>query len=344
MLRTALGPDVQVRSEFGCTYEADPNPNPDNHHKGDSQLLCPYYNTSAVAAALDGADVAIVFVGTGAAIGENHDIMNLTLWGHQQQLVEDAIAAKPTMGVVLVVLSGAPLNITKYVAGGDVKAIIQAGYPQNFGGHAVIDAILGKFSPSGRLPYTWPYADTVTEGGPDKSGPGGLNNYTMLGSNVTYRYGQPDPLFPFAFGLSYTSFAFSNLVATASITPCESIHVTVTIKNTGRRDGADVAQIYIKWLSAAQKTPVVQLVNFEKVFLSAGEEQTVAMTIDPRHMALLEVPPAVSGDDDANWTPPTWWVKPGQIELRVGDSQPAFGSTLSQTVTITGSPTAVTSC
>jgi beta-glucosidase len=295
--------------------------------------------------------------------GENRDLLNLTLFGEQQRMLNDVLASAPPMGVVVVLLTCTPMDVASIVADDRVSAIIHAGYPQHTGGYGVIDTILGRSNPSAKLPFTWPYADTVS-----LDGENGLTNYTMIGTNKTYRYQgyQGDkaptsdeandkivtettdaysrPLFPFAYGLSYTTFAFSNLTITPSaIQPCAAVTVRVRVRNTGAREGAEVAQIYIRWVTPGQRTPKLQLVNFEKVLLPAGGEQEVALTIDARRMALLEVSPPVA-PTSSDWVPPAWWVKPGKIEVFVGGNQPGYGETLAASFMVEGTPTAVTSC
>lgn len=151
--------------------------------------------------------------------------------------VSDVLDAGPRYGTVVVLLTCNPVNITGIVADDRVSAVIHAGYPQHTGGSAIADMLLGAFNPSGKLVYTWPRGDAVLSGEA-----GELGNYTMLGTNKTYRYGQPDPLFPFGFGLHFTTFAYSDLVVTKSVAACSNVTVAVTVTNMGELAGSETVR------------------------------------------------------------------------------------------------------
>ena len=220
---------------------------------------CTVYNASSVAAAVQGTDTVLVFVGTGGMEGEMHDLGDLQLKGSQPALVQDAIANAPGAAtIVVVLLTCAPLNITWIVDSPRVGAVVQAFYPQQSGGTAIAEALLGQCGSGvcwGRLPYTWPRDLTYA---------GDINNYTMLGTRKTFRYAEPDPLFPFGFGLGYAGpFASSNLrvgasstsaapaapaTPAASVKVCDGVVLTATVRNAGTVDGAHVVQVYLRWL------------------------------------------------------------------------------------------------
>jgi beta-glucosidase len=143
--------------------------------------------------------------------------------------------------------------------------------------------------------------------------------------------------------MSYTTFSFSNLSITPSVTPCASAAVRATVVNTGTRQGAEVVQVYIRWVNPGQSTPKLQLVNFQKVLLAPGEEQEVSLSVDARRMSLLDVSSPVP-PTSSEWKPPSWTVKPGKIEVFVGGSQPGYGATLNSSFVVEGKPTPVTSC
>ena len=205
---------------------------------------------------------------------------------------------------------------------------MQAFYPQHAGGEAIANALLGHCADGlcwGRLPYTWPH---------DLTHAGDIGDYRMLGTKKTFRYGQP-ALFPFGFGLQYGGpFVLRDLSVSASvIAPCDSVELGVTLRNTGRSHGSEVLQVYLRWLGAPVPTPALELVQFDRVFVRSGEQARVTLTVDPRRMALL-LPPSVHSS--SNGSLPDWWVVPLRMELSVGSSQPAYGSTLTANVTIAG--------
>jgi hypothetical protein len=191
----------------------------------------------------------------------------------------------------------------------------------------------------GRLPYTWPK---------DLSSAGDLNDYQMLGTRKTFRYDQPDPLFPFGWGLQYAGpFLLSSLSVIGptgdAIAPCESVTFRVIVKNTGQQNGAEVVQVYVRWLDAPVAAPALELVQFDRVFVRAGEHVNTTLTVDPRRMALLLPPRNISSTDvdqeQEDDVLPEWWVvSPLRMEFSIGTSQPTFGQTLSAIVSIGGGP------
>jgi hypothetical protein len=172
--------DKEVRVAWGCQFL---NHTAHPEWQGASDPACHHYNSSAVAAAIEGVDLAIVFIGTGKIEAENHDLKNLTLFGKQQQMLDDVLASAPRLGTVVVVATCTPMDISKIIADYRVSAVIWAGYAQHTSGYGVIETILGNSNPSGKLPFTWPFAATVA-----LEGDYGLTNYTMIGTNKTYRY------------------------------------------------------------------------------------------------------------------------------------------------------------
>eukprot|EP00935_MAST-01C_sp_MAST-1C-sp1_P001344 g1344.t1 len=261
---------------------------------------CLNYSAFDVAAAVKGVDLAIVVIGSGGVLeGESRDLHNLTLSGHQERMVEDVLSANAPMGTVIVLLTTNPLNITGYASDPRVKAILHAGYPQHTGGFGIVDVLFGNYTPSGKLPYTWPVGDAALSGEA-----GDIGNYTLLGTNRTYRYSHATdaaPLFPFGHGLSYTSFVYSELeLAPQTVAPCANVSATVTVTNTGKVSGAETVLCFIKWLDAAQATPDLQLVNFEKVYLLPGQSKRVSLVIDARRMAFGGGSGEGSGGEEAD--------------------------------------------
>jgi beta-glucosidase len=228
----------------------------------------------AVAAA-NQADAVLLFVGELAGMtGEASSRSSLDLPGDQLKLVNAVVATQKP--VVLVLESGRPLDIRwapKTVAG-----IIQAWYLGVEAGNAIADVLFGDVSPSGRLPLSWPRsAGTIP---------------TYYNHRATGRPASPDrwhtgyldqsrePLFPFGFGLTYSTFAYSRLaVKTPTVAPDGVLQVSVQIENTGKREASEVVQLYVHDRVAPTSRPIRELKGFERVTLRPGEGKTVAFSV-----------------------------------------------------------------
>lgn len=255
--------------------------------------------------AAERSDVVVMCLGLDATIeGEemhesntfgSGDKQNLDLPGLQQELLEAVYATgKP---VILVHLSGSAMALNW--ADQHIPAIIQAWYPGAQGGRAIASVLFGEHNPSGKLPVTF-YKST--EDLPD------FRDYSM--KNRTYRYFKNDTLYPFGYGLSYTSFSYEKTSESkASIIAGESISFTLKVKNTGEKDGEEVVQMYVKDVEASIDIPIRQLKGFKKVILAAGEEKEITLTLDPRDMALI--------NDEGKRI-----LEPGKFEVYIGGSQP----------------------
>lgn len=221
------------------------------------------------------ADQVIMVLGeTDIMAGEAASRASLDLPGRQEELLK-AVAAlgKP---VVLVLLNGRPLSINW--AAENIPAILEAWEPGTEGGNAVADILFGDANPGGKLPVTFPrkgshaplyYARNTTHS-PEES--------PMY--NPRYWDGLPVPLYPFGFGLSYTTFEFSNLkVSSEKIKVGESLTVTVDVTNTGKRAGDEVAQLYIHQKYGTDTRPMRELKGFERITLQPGEKKTVTFKL-----------------------------------------------------------------
>ena len=177
------------------------------------------------------------------------DKLDLKLPGMQLELLQAICQlGKP---VVVVLLNGSPLELNFAEENENVKAIVEAWYPGEEGGTAVADVIFGNYNPGGRLPITFVKST-------DQLPP--FRDYSM--KNRTYRYIESEPLYPFGYGLSYTSFEYSNLVVSKeelSTADNDDIIVSVDVENTGDRAGDEVIQLYIKDLEASVRVPIWQL-------------------------------------------------------------------------------------
>lgn len=216
-------------------------------------------------------------------LGENQDMSgeqasrsSLELPGRQLELLQAVQAlGKP---VVLVLMNGRPLDITW--AAEHVPSILEVWYPGSEGGGAVADLLFGDANPGGKLPVTWMkhvgqvpiyYSHNLTQN-PSQQ-------------DIRYWNEKSVPLYPFGYGLSYTTFAFSNLkISQPEIKVGETIEVSVEVKNTGSRVGDEVVQVYIHQQAGAASRPVRELKGFERVTLGAGESKTVRFKLGPQEL------------------------------------------------------------
>jgi beta-glucosidase len=170
--------------------------------------------------------------------------------------------------VILVLINGSALSINW--AADKIPAILTAGYPGQQGGNALADVLFGDYNPAGRLPVT--YYKSVEQ-------LPAFENYDMEGR--TYRYFRQEPLYPFGFGLSYTTFAYSNIRFPAKVEMNDSITVTVDVSNTGDLDGDEVVQLYLTDEKASTPRPIRQLEGFKRIHLKKGEMKTVSFRLQP---------------------------------------------------------------
>jgi beta-glucosidase len=259
---------------------------------------------AAAAALAAKSDVAIVMVGDDETEGKDKPSMALS--GNQDQLVESVAAANPH--TVAVVKSGAPVLMPW---SDQVSAIVEAWYPGEEDGNAVAAVLFGDVNPSGKLPVTFPRSESDVPAHTPQQYPG--TNGTAVyseGLNVGYRwYDAQDiaPLFPFGYGLSYTTFAFSHLKVTPTLTPNGHVTVGADVTNTGKRAGAEVAQVYVTDPSSAGEPPK-QLKGFAKVNLAAGQTKHLTFTLDQRAFSTWEP------------TAQQWGTHDGRYTVYVGDS------------------------
>lgn len=181
----------------------------------------------------------------------------------------------------------------------NVPAIINAWYGGQSAGTAIADVLFGDYNPAGRLPVTFYKADTDLPG---------FSDYSMDGR--TYRYFRGEPLYPFGYGLSYTRFTYSNLVLPKAVAPGKKITVTVSVKNTGGRDGEEVVQLYVAHQYTKGKTPIRALKGFKRIFLKAGETKPVQFTLTAADLSLI---------DETNGK---LFQPKGKIDISVGGGQP----------------------
>lgn len=252
----------------------------------------------------EGCDVIIAVLGEDEqCTGEGKSRSDLNLPGHQQLLLEKLHATgKP---VVLVLVNGQPLTINwadKYI-----PAILETWFPGQLGGEAIANTLFGIYNPGGRLPVTFPKTTGQIE----------LNFPFKPGSHAAQHFSGPNgwgdtrvsgELYPFGYGLSYTTFEYDNLRISQPNTGTESpVTVSVDITNTGKRTGDEVVQLYLRDKVSSVIAYESVLRGFERISLKPGETKKVVFTLQPEDLQIL--------DRHMEWT-----VEPGEFEVRVGAS------------------------
>ncbi|MCK2240407.1 MULTISPECIES: beta-glucosidase [unclassified Crossiella] len=258
---------------------------------------------AAATAAAAAAQVAVVMVGDNQT--EGRDKPNLSLEGQQDALVKAVAAANPR--TVVVVKSGGPV-LMPWLA--QAPAVLQAWYPGQEDGNAVADVLFGAVNPEGRLPITFPRAEGDVPANTPERYPGiGVDVRYSEGIFVGYRHYDAkgvEPLFPFGFGLSYTSFDYRGLTARRD---GDKVRVSVEVRNTGSRAGVETVQLYVGDPgTAAAPEPPSQLQGFAKATLEAGQAKRVELTLDARSFSYWD-----TGKH-------RWRVAPGEHKIMVGAS------------------------
>ena len=310
-IKNKLGPDAQVTyvagppmarlypSLFDMISGARPPVPPTPEEVAD-------WLAKAKAAAADADEVVAVLGELSSMSSESASRATLDLPGIQQQMLETVVASgKP---VVLVLENGRPLDIRW--AAEHVPAILEAWYPGTEGGNAVADVLFGDVNPGGKLPVSWPrsagqeplyYNHNLTHQPEDQ--PGFTSRYWDLNSK---------PLYPFGYGLSYTSFKFDHLrLSRKDVKAGEATEVEVEVTNTGAVAGDAVAQVYIHQRAGSASRPVRQLKGFKRVALQPGETQTLKFPL---------------GKDELEfWSPQTkaWGVEAGTFDVWAGEDSTA---------------------
>jgi beta-glucosidase len=263
----------------------------------------------AVAAA---ADVVLVCVGFSPATESEGFDRSFTLpWG-QDDLISAAAAANPR--TVVAITSGGAVDMSRWLS--SVPGLIQLWYPGQEGGTALAEILFGARSPQGKLPATfdrsWEESPVHDSYYPEYP-PDGTVAHVRYAEGVflgyrAYTSAGRKPLFPFGFGLSYTTFSFSGLRVSPPSWPDPACSVSFEVRNSGAVPGAEVAQLYVGDPSAKVKRPVKELKGFEKILLAPGESRRVVLKLDRRSFAYFDE------------TRHAWRVDPGRFQIAVGDS------------------------
>ncbi|MFC2098118.1 glycoside hydrolase family 3 C-terminal domain-containing protein [Bacteroidota bacterium] len=198
--------------------------------------------------------------------------------------------------IILVLTGGSPIDISEVAD--LVDAILFVWYPGEKGGNAIADVIFGDANPSGRLPITFPKSlDDLPP----------YDDYSMKGR--TYRYMTKEPMYPFGFGLSYTSFSYEIADDELELNAGEKIDIEVSVSNTGQLEGEEVVQLYVSDLEASTYVPISALKGFQRISLKPGESKQVSFTVDNEMLKVVK--------EDG-----TSVVEPGQFRLTIGGSSP----------------------
>lgn len=296
-LRSYLGDSVDVMYEKGCDV-VDP-------HFPESEIM-PFPLTASeedmMQAALTKAaeaDVIIAVLGENDKIvGESHTRTSLDLPGHQRELLMRLQATgKP---VVLVLINGRPLTVNW--ADAHVPAILEMWFPTCLGGHVLAQTLFGENNPSGKLTVTFPKTvGQIEYNFPFKKGSHG--DQPRMGPNGNGTTRVVGALYPFGYGLSYTTFEYSDMEVEKRDGGVVKVRCNVT--NTGRRAGAEVVQLYVRDMVSSFVAYDSMLRGFEKVTLEPGQTRRVSFTLTPESFQML--------DKDMKWV-----VEPGEFEIRIG--------------------------
>jgi beta-glucosidase len=250
------------------------------------------------------ADVAVLFLGVNQLTErEGINRQSISLPPVQLQLLHRVLEANPKTVVVL--LNGGPVSLVQPRFGGaqqgrsEIPAVLDMFWGGEEGGTAIANALFGNYDPSGRLPYTM-YASDRT-----------LPRYTQydISKGFTYMYVKDIPEFAFGHGLSYTSFGYSGLkVSPAQVPSTGVVHISVKVKNTGNRAGAEVVQLYLHNVNGLEPQPTEQLQGFTRVDLKPGEEKEIGFTVPAEQLS--------------SWSTAkkAFAINPGKIDVSVGSA------------------------
>lgn len=219
------------------------------------------------------ADAAVIVAGIHE--GEFQDRAMLSLPGYQEEMIQRAAATgKP---VIVVLVGGSAITMNNWL--GKIKGVVNVWYPGEEGGYAVADVLFGDYNPAGRLPVTFPIHEAQLPL---------VYNHKPTGRGDDYHNLSGQPLFPFGYGLSYTTFEYGNPeFGKKTIAADEHTTISFSIKNIGKADGDEVVQLYITDKLASIARPVMELKGFQRVRLKAGESKQLVFAITPEMLSML---------------------------------------------------------
>jgi beta-glucosidase len=242
------------------------------------------------------ADVVILYIGTTLATeAEGRDRTTLALPGNQEELVEAVMAVNPK--TVVVEMNAGPLAVPWIKD--NVPAVVEAWWGGEEGGNAIADVLFGNVNPGGKLPLTVYASDSQVP----------PQDEYDVSKGFTYMYIKGEPLFPFGHGLSYTQFKYSKMtLSSKTINANGQIVVSVDVKNTGKREGDEVVQLYIHDLECSVVRPIKELRGFQRISLKPGETKTVTITVPGEKLSFY--------DEKTH----QFVVEPGTFDVLVGSS------------------------
>jgi beta-glucosidase len=253
------------------------------------------------------ADAAIVIVGRYPGLeAENFDIKSLNLPAGQDDLIKAVV--KANKNTIVVINTGAPIVMAAWIA--QVPAVLDMWYGGQEGGHALADVLFGDVNPSGKLPVS--FAKEWKDSPAYRNYPGeNLKVEYGEGIYVGYRYFDKhniEPLYPFGYGLSYTKFNYSDLKITPKVRGNRTVEVSLKVRNSGSRTGAEVVELYVHDGHSRVDRPVDELKGFRRVELALGETKAVTFSLDRSAMSYFS-----TANKD-------WVAEPGQFDVLVGAS------------------------
>jgi beta-glucosidase len=308
------------------------------NHIGDADMKLLWHmphgdRVAEAVSAASAADAAIVVLGLSPRLEgeempvklegfEGGDRTSLSLPAVQEELLSAVIATgKP---VIVVLMNGGP--VASQLAEEKAAAVLLAGYPGVEAGDAAADVIFGDYNPGGRLPVT--YYRSVDQLPP-------FDDYDM--ADRTYRYFKGTPLYPFGYGLSYTTFEYSDLVVPEKAVAGSDVRVQVTVTNTGDVAGDEVVQLYLTDEKASTPRPVRQLEGFKRIHLKPGESRTIDFTISAYQFSIIN-------DSEKRVIEPGWFTLSagGKQPGFTGSIDPQFTGVLTARIRMTGRETLIT--
>jgi beta-glucosidase len=254
------------------------------------------------------ADAAVVVVGRSATIeSEDFDLKSLDLPAGQDDLIE--AVTKANKNTVVVINAGGPVIMSRWIS--QVPALLDMWYGGQEGGNAIADVLFGEANPSGKLPVS--FVKQLQDSPSYGNYPGeNLRVKYAEGIYVGYRFfdkEKKEPLFPFGYGLSYTKFDYQDLkLSTDKVAPGQPVEVSLRVRNSGSRSGAEVVELYLHDAHSKVDRPLQELKGFRRVVLEPGGTQVVTFTLDRSAMSYYSTEKK------------DWVAEPGQFDVLVGSS------------------------
>jgi beta-glucosidase len=288
-IAAAIKPGSQLQYRQGIMLDR-PNANPQDWTTGNARNSDATFVVMGISGLLEGEE------GESIASPTFGDRLDYNIPQHQIEFLKK-LKSGHNKPVIAIITGGSPMNLAEVHELAD--AVLLIWYPGQEGGNAVADIIFGKTSPSGRLPITFPKSL-------DQLPP--YEDYSMKGR--TYRYMEAEPLYPFGFGLSYTTFTYSDpKVSSASIRRNQSVNVQVTVTNTGNTEGEEVVQLYISNVNSKIPAPLYSLQGIRRIKLAPASSETVTFTITSDMYAIVN-------DKGVKV------IEPGSVRVSIGGSLP----------------------